>query len=183
MSLHCFFGLELRPDQVAISPPMPPDSSLVLTHCSLTSIVPGAVTLYAQSHDLPTRLALCTLSADRELYYVPLHHIFSRKVSFTLVPSSTVGRSGEGPTVHLTGYFESDEDRYNADKGDSSDEDRDEEEEDSSDGMEMASRRSRGGEKPKGDGGKPKSSKGKADGNDGGNKRSRIDAGKKGKGN
>lgn len=134
MSLHCFFGLAMRVDGVPVTPPMPPNSSLVLSHCALTSIAAGAVTLYAQSHDQPQRFAICTLSPDHGVYYAPLQLVFTQKVSFTLV--SFTGAAGESSAnnnnkrqkdrresdgthdaagapaavVHLTGYFESDED-------------------------------------------------------------------------
>nr|CCC91877.1 unnamed protein product [Trypanosoma congolense IL3000] len=114
MMLHCFFGLEIQADGVSLTPPMPAESSLVLTHCALTGTQPGAVTLYAQSHDQPARFALCTLDAGRDMFYAPLHHVFSQKVSFTLVRPSAVKDSdgGEVPTMHLTGYFERSEEEY-----------------------------------------------------------------------
>ncbi|KAH9599993.1 Nucleoplasmin-like domain [Trypanosoma melophagium] len=119
MSLHCFFGLELRADGVSVTPPMPPNTSLVLTHCALTSTLPGTLTLYVQSHEQPNRFALCTLSAERSIFYAPLQLIFAQKVSFTLVEwhanttkttgSTTSADSERYPTVHLTGYYESEE--------------------------------------------------------------------------
>ncbi|ORC86566.1 uncharacterized protein TM35_000271560 [Trypanosoma theileri] len=149
MSLHCFFGLELRADGVPITPPMPPNTSLVLTHCALTSTMPGTLTLYVQSHDQPNRFALCTLSADRSIFYAPLQLIFAQKVSFTLVASQTTTSSTSSsnaasekyPTVHLTGYFESDEEGQQIGAGfDGINEDDDDEEEDMED-MEAAGRK------------------------------------------
>eukprot|EP00796_Vickermania_ingenoplastis_P002223 gene2223-1386_t len=37
MSLNCFFGMELHPDDATISPVIPPKSKLVITHCSITA--------------------------------------------------------------------------------------------------------------------------------------------------
>ncbi|EAN99424.1 hypothetical protein ECC02_000870 [Trypanosoma cruzi] len=133
MSLHCFFGVAMRPDGVPVTPPMPPNSSLVLSHCALTSTTTGPVTLYVQSHDQPHRFAVCTLSPKHDIYYVPLQLVFTQKVSFILVAAGEKrpddgskqkvrkdgkNRNGKNahdtPTspenvVHLTGYFESDE--------------------------------------------------------------------------
>ncbi|RNF05975.1 uncharacterized protein Tco025E_07759 [Trypanosoma conorhini] len=130
VTLHCFFGLALRPDGVPVTPPMPAESSLVLSHCALTTTTTGPVTLYVQSHEQPQRFALCTLSPKHGIYYVPLQLVFSTKVSFTLVAAGEKPpESGRGPrekrggkqkkdgpahdapappepVVHLTGYFE-----------------------------------------------------------------------------
>lgn len=163
MSLNCFFGLELKPDGVPVTPVIPPHSSLVITQCAVTSVVPpppsspsssgaseaagagapqsyGAVTLYVQSHELPHRFAVCTLSPAQQVTYCPLQLLFSKRVTFTLVTQRAPENSSGGgktaaavarpyPTVHLTGYYESE---------DSDDEDEDElgleEEEDGSDG-------------------------------------------------
>lgn len=38
MSLNCFFGLELHPDGIPVSPVIPPKSKLVLTHCAVTAL-------------------------------------------------------------------------------------------------------------------------------------------------
>lgn len=37
MTLNCFFGLELHPDGIPVTPVIPPRSKLVLTHCAITS--------------------------------------------------------------------------------------------------------------------------------------------------
>ncbi|KAG8346583.1 hypothetical protein ERJ75_000751400 [Trypanosoma vivax] len=120
MSLHCFFGVELQPNGSPVTPPLPPKSVLVITHCALTSAQPGIVTLYAQSHDQVTRFAICTLGADVGIFYVPLQHIFAGGISFTLI-SSASGAASQCPAVHLTGYFESDEESYTPDGGESDD--------------------------------------------------------------
>ncbi|RNF00942.1 hypothetical protein TraAM80_07342 [Trypanosoma rangeli] len=130
VTLHCFFGLALRPDGVPVTPPMPAGSSLVLSHCALTTTTTGPVTLYVQSHEQPHRFALCTLSPKHGIYYVPLQLVFSKKVSFTLVAAGDKlsegdraprgkrdGKQKKGttaqaapaqpePALHLTGYFE-----------------------------------------------------------------------------
>ncbi|KEG08847.1 hypothetical protein DQ04_06321020 [Trypanosoma grayi] len=126
MSLHCFFGVEMRADGTPVTPPMPQNSSLVLTHCALTSTTGGAVTLYVQSHDQPSRFAVCTLAADRNIYYAPLQLVFTQKASFTLVSSQGTAASGSGAAVHVTGYYESEE-GYDAMDSDNEDEEDEEE--------------------------------------------------------
>ncbi|KAK7197420.1 hypothetical protein NESM_000690400 [Novymonas esmeraldas] len=157
--LNCFFGAELKPDGVPMSFAVPKGVSLVITQCAVTSVVPPApavaadaaaaaaaashtpaaarsyapVTLCVQGHGLPTRFAVCSLSPAQQLTCCPLQLIFSRPVSFVLVPqtgpttatatatssgaptsSGKAGQRGQRseqraavyPTVHLTGYYE-----------------------------------------------------------------------------
>lgn len=126
MSLNCFFGLELKPDGVPVTPVIPAGSSLVITQCAVTSVVPpsgsaagaaayGPVTLYVQSSDLPSRLAVCTLAPAQQVTYCPLQLIFTKRVTLTLLPRESAAGAASStnpvpyPTVHLTGYFERDD--------------------------------------------------------------------------
>lgn len=113
--LNCFFGAELKPDGVAVNFAIPKGASLVITQCAVTSVVPprpatgddaaaasgGAassssaaahayspVTLCVQGHGVPTRFALCSLSPAQQITYCPLQLIFSKPVSFALVPQT-----------------------------------------------------------------------------------------------
>lgn len=174
MSLNCFFGIEVRPDGVPVNPVIPHGSSLIITQCAVTSVVPprptstnslhheggisraaegtntsssspcacaySPVTLYVQSNDIPKRFAVCTISPQHRVTFCPLQLIFSRHVVFSLVGTEAGEQKGKTPgtvkkgdasetqaafpTVHLTGYYESDE---------RSDEDEDEEDENEDD--------------------------------------------------
>lgn len=134
MSLNCFFGLELKPDGVPVTPVIPLKSSLVITQCAVTSVVPpagdneaaatassspqhlakkpfyGSVTLYVQSHAVPSRFAVCTLSPTQNVVFSSLQLILDKRATFTLVPQPVAGSSTcVYPTVHLTGYYESEQ--------------------------------------------------------------------------
>ncbi|KAG5510925.1 hypothetical protein JKF63_06426 [Porcisia hertigi] len=119
--LNCFFGAELKPDGVPKSFTVPKGASLVITHCAVTSVVPpqqstdaGAssspsaaakayspVTLCVQGHGLPTRFAVCSLSPAQKVTYCPLQLIFSKPVSFVLVPQtgSSTAAVGASPST------------------------------------------------------------------------------------
>jgi hypothetical protein len=132
MSLSCFFGYELKPDGAAFTPVMPSMSSLVITQACVTSAFPtgNAVTLYVQSHKMPTKIAVSTLCPDKDLYHCPLQLIFSSQVSFFLEPSKEGATSEEGkapvfPHVHISGYYER-EDLDGADDDESSSDEEDE---------------------------------------------------------
>ncbi|GET86062.1 hypothetical protein, conserved [Leishmania tarentolae] len=106
--LNCFFGAELKPDGVPVSFTIPKGTTLVITQCAVTSVVPpqqlpdaGAsaspavaakayspVTLCVQGHGLPTRFAVCSLSPAQQITCCPLQLLFSRPVSFVLVPQA-----------------------------------------------------------------------------------------------
>lgn len=125
MSLSCFFGQELLPDSTAFTPVMPPMSSLVITQVCVTSAFPtgGAVTLYVQSHKMPTKIAVATLCPDKDVYHCPLQLIFSSQVSLFLEPSKQAAKSEDGkaptfPHVHISGYYE----REDLDGGDEDEE-------------------------------------------------------------
>lgn len=112
--LNCFFGAELKPDGVAVNFAIPKGASLVITQCAVTSVVPprttdadgnadaaagsspataaasaySPVTLCVQGHGVPTRFAVCSLSPAQQITYCPLQLIFSKPVSFALVPQT-----------------------------------------------------------------------------------------------
>ncbi|KPI84737.1 hypothetical protein ABL78_6204 [Leptomonas seymouri] len=120
--LNCFFGAELKPDGVAVNFTVPKGSTLVITQCAVTSVVPprpaasekpadsspetaagsstssssspsvaqaySPVTLCVQGHGVPTRFAVCSLSPAQQITYCPLQLIFSKPVSFALVPQT-----------------------------------------------------------------------------------------------
>lgn len=147
MSLSCFFGKELRPQDPPFTPVMPPGSTLVITQVCVTSEHPTgpAVTLQVQSHNMPFYVSVATLHPDRNVYHFPLQLLFSKNVSFKLVAANggTEGgdatsnasavakaegkkkkqvakeaatasaaaaqRAGPLPSVHITGYYESEE--------------------------------------------------------------------------
>jgi hypothetical protein len=114
MSLSCFFGHELQPDSTAFTPVMPPMSSLVITQVCVTSAFPtgGAVTLYVQSHKMPSKIAVATLCPDQDIYHCPLQLIFSSQVSLFLEPAKLTTKPAADekapvfPHVHISGYYE-----------------------------------------------------------------------------
>ncbi|KAI5688824.1 hypothetical protein MNV84_00850 [Leishmania braziliensis] len=117
--LSCFFGAELKPDGVPMSFAIPKGTSLVITQCAVTSMVPpplppqqstdaGAsssltakayspVTLCVQGHGLPTRFAVCSLSPEQRITYCPLQLLFSKAVSFVLVPQTGSTAAADAP--------------------------------------------------------------------------------------
>ncbi|KAG5486853.1 hypothetical protein LSCM4_06319 [Leishmania orientalis] len=125
--LNCFFGAELKPDGVPVSFAIPKGASLVITQCAVTSVVPlpqsqrppahvdassspsvvakaySPVTLCVQGHGLPTRFAVCSLSPAQQITYCPLQLLFSKPVSFVLVPqtgsSAAAGESSSFPSA------------------------------------------------------------------------------------
>ncbi|KAG5485237.1 hypothetical protein CUR178_06597 [Leishmania enriettii] len=119
--LNCFFGAELKPDGVPVSFAIPRGASLVITQCAVTSVVPpptdvdassspsvvakaySPVTLCVQGHGLPTRFAVCSLSPAQQITYCPLQLLFSKPVSFVLVPqtgsSAAAGESSSFPSA------------------------------------------------------------------------------------
>ncbi|EPY31719.1 hypothetical protein STCU_03306 [Strigomonas culicis] len=193
MSLNCFFGVELKPDGVPVTPLLPPRSSLVITQCSVTSVVPDAaatadaddadhhhhhkkskmeaaaaayapVVLYVQGHEVPSKFAVATLAPQEGVTYSALQLVFSRSVTFTLQPRRGAGEAADGtahyPSVHLTGYYECEED--------DSDEETDGDDEEDSDDSEAeapprapaaSSRTSKRDHKAKADGGAHKKKK------------------------
>ncbi|CBZ23676.1 conserved hypothetical protein [Leishmania mexicana MHOM/GT/2001/U1103] len=123
--LNCFFGAELKPDGVPVSFTIPKGTTLVITQCAVTSVVPpqqstdaGAslfpavaakayspVTLCVQGHGLPTRFAVCSLSPAQHITYCPLQLLFSKPVSFVLVPqtgstAAAAASSSPSPAAH-----------------------------------------------------------------------------------
>ncbi|KAG5486200.1 hypothetical protein LSCM1_07320 [Leishmania martiniquensis] len=129
--LNCFFGAELKPDGVPVSFAIPKGTSLVITQCAVTSVVPpqqsprspadtdassspsvaaqaySPVTLCVQGHGLPTRFAVCSLSPAQKITYCPLQLLFSEPVSFVLVPqtgsSAAAGKSSSLPPASQRG--------------------------------------------------------------------------------
>lgn len=84
----------------------------------------SAVTLYVQSSEVPSRIAVCTLSPGQQLYFSPLQLIFGKHVTFTLVPQHKPLRAGAPvayPTVHITGYYEREDAELGGDNDDDDD--------------------------------------------------------------
>jgi hypothetical protein len=123
--LSCYFGHEMEPNGAPFTPVIPPKSSLVITQCCISATCPtgGAVTLYVQPHDLPSKLAVCTLHPDADVFHCPVQLIFSKPFSLYLEPhTKKSAKNGNDrkkkspddesdrsfPRVHLSGYYECD---------------------------------------------------------------------------
>ena len=67
------------------------------------------MTVFAQVPNLPQRLCLGTLHPDAGIYHLACNHLFNQGVTF-VTQSNLFGKGGQPPSVHLTGYFESEND-------------------------------------------------------------------------
>ncbi|CAD2222105.1 Nucleoplasmin-like domain containing protein, putative [Angomonas deanei] len=136
MSLHCFFGLELSEVGLQYIPPIPKHSNLVITHAAVTAVVPppneaehhhknknnnhskkenvySPIALCVQGDNITDRITVGTLDPQNGITYLPLQLIFSSAVTFTLETrnnnNNNQNKSVFYPTVHLTGYYETEE--------------------------------------------------------------------------
>ena len=174
MSLTCFFGQEIQPNGNPVSPIIPPKSTLVITQACVTAAYPtgGAVTLYVQSHNITSKLAVCTLHPDKGIFHWAIQLLFSGSVTFYLVPTNpdlpSKENSGAGgkkggkktstdekeatkelvplPTIHLMGYYEAEDEGQDEDDDDDDDEDSDEDEESDEGEFVSGSKRKRSGQ-------------------------------------
>ena len=159
--------MEIQPDGNPVAPIIPPKSTLVITQVCVTAAFPtgGAVTLYVQSHNITSKLAVCTLHPDKGIFHWAVQLLFSGSVTLFLVPTNPnlpcsgsqqkkAGKKGAAgnstsqeeaaaeakelvqlPTVHIMGYYEAE------DEGDDEDEEEEDEEDASDDGEFVSSAR------------------------------------------
>ena len=125
-SLTCYFGVKLVPQQ-PLTPVIPPASTLVITNICVSQETPfgGPATLYAQCANIPHKVALCTVHPDQGIFHWSTEMMFSKPVTFQLVPFGAGSKDRPLPSIHLTGYYECDEEAAE-DQDDSDDSEGDE---------------------------------------------------------
>eukprot|EP00758_Cryptobia_borreli_P004644 Tbor_TRINITY_DN4497_c1_g3::TRINITY_DN4497_c1_g3_i1::g.8090::m.8090 len=122
MSLSCYFGIKLNIFESS-APVIPPSSTLVITNICVSqdTAFGKPVTIYVQCHNFPKKLAIGTLDPDGGVFHLSCEMMFSSAVAFYLEPFDGSRSDSKGdtnnrwPSVHITGYYECDEDHDDPD--------------------------------------------------------------------